>query len=302
MKSSTTGSIFLCETCRLADPDLDILPFHEVSSLGDLDDQINITHTGDLSDTENAWKSFEKRGLHFIHLNINSLLDKIDELRFIAEKSKPTIIGITESKIDESVPETEFDIQGYTSIRNDRTRHGGGVVLYIKEGVGFNRRDNFSNELENIFVDILLPKTKPILIGILYNPFKPDFLDKLSAAITGTDNFDNQEVYLLGDFNINLWHEGKYIFQDEKVLSPREIHKIVKGNDSYNVIKYQEFCSLHSLKQLIKSPTRITENKSSLLDHVLTNYSEKISQSGEIDIGVSDHQLIYCTRKVTHSK
>ena len=48
--------------------------------------------------------------------------------------------------------------------------------------------------------------------------------------------------------------------------------------------------------------TRITENKSSLLDHVLTNYSEKISQSGVIDIGVSDHQLIYCTRKVLHSK
>ena len=197
--------------------------------------------------------------------------------------------------------ETEFDIQGYTPIRNDRTRHGGGVVLYIREGIGFNRRD-FSTEFENIFVDILLPKTKPILVGIIYNPFKPDFLDKLSAAITGTDNFDNQEVYILGDFNINLWHGGKYIFQDDKVLSPREVHQSVKGNDSYNVIKYQEFCSLHSLKQLIKSPTRITENKSSLLDHVLTNYSEKISQSGVIDIGVSDHQLIYCTRKVLHPK
>ena len=81
-----------------------------------------------------------------------------------------------------------------------------------------------------------------------------------------------------------------------------EIHKIVKGNDAYKVIKYQEFCSLHSLKQLVKSPTRITENKSSLLDHVITNCSEKISQSGVIDIGVSDHQLIYCTWKVSHSK
>ena len=126
---------------------------------------------------------------------------------------------------------------------------------------------------ENIFVDILLPKTKKILIGIIYNPFKPDFLDKFSAAIAKSDNFDNQEVYILGDLNINLWHEGKYIFQNEKVLSPGEIHKSVKGNDSYNIIKYQEFCSLHSLKQLIKSPTRITEDKSSLLDHVLNNYT-----------------------------
>ena len=35
-------------------------------------------------------------------------------------------MGITESKIDETVIETEFDIKGYTPIRNDRTRHGGG--------------------------------------------------------------------------------------------------------------------------------------------------------------------------------
>ena len=154
------------------------------------------------------------------------------------------------------------------------------MVLYIREGIGFNRRD-FSTEFENIFVDILLPKTKPILVGILYNPFKPDFLDKLSPAITITDNFDNQEVYMLGDLNINLWYEGKYIFQDDKILSPREIHKCAKGKDSYNVIKYQEFCSLHSLKRLIRSPMRVAENKSSLLDHVLTNYSEKISVRGD---------------------
>ena len=136
---------------------------------------------------------------------INSLLDKIDQLRSIAEKNKPAIIGITESKIDNTVTDTEIKIQGYTPIRNDRTRHGGGVVVYIKEGIGFNRRD-FSNEFENIFVDILLPKTKKILIGIIYNPFKPDFLDKFSAAISKSDNFDNQEVYILGDLNINLWH------------------------------------------------------------------------------------------------
>ena len=122
--------------------------------------------------------------------------------------------------------ETEFDIQGYTPIRNDRTRHGGGVVLYIKEGIGFNRRENFSSDIENIFVDILLPKTKPILAGILYHPFKPDYLNKLSADITSRDNFDNQEVYILGYFNINIWHEGKFIFQDEKVLSPREFTKL----------------------------------------------------------------------------
>ena len=70
-----------------------------------------------------------------------------------------------------------------------------------------------------MFVDMLLPKTKLILVGILYNT---DFLGKRSTVIRNTDNFDNQEVYMLGNFNINLWHQGKYIFQDDKVLSSVE--------------------------------------------------------------------------------
>ena len=45
-------------------------------------------------------KTFRNRGLHFIHLNINSLLPKIDELREIVKVSNPMIIGITETKLD----------------------------------------------------------------------------------------------------------------------------------------------------------------------------------------------------------
>ena len=63
----------LCESCRFADPDLDELYFHEISSLGDLDNQINITPIENNSDEGKSWKSFETRGLHFIHLNIKSL-------------------------------------------------------------------------------------------------------------------------------------------------------------------------------------------------------------------------------------
>ena len=46
------------------------------------------------------WKAFNKRGLHLIHLNINSLLSKIDELREIARKTRAKVISITESKLD----------------------------------------------------------------------------------------------------------------------------------------------------------------------------------------------------------
>ena len=36
---------------------------------------------------------------------------------------------------------------------------------------------------------------------------------------------------------------------------------------------------------------------STLLDHILTNSNELVSQCGVLDIGLSDHQLVFCTRK-----
>ena len=56
--------------------------------------------------------------------------------------------------------------------------------------------------------------------------------------------------------------------------------------------KYTEFCALQGLTQIIKKPTRVTEKTSSLLDHILVNSKDKISQSGVIDLGLSHHQLI----------
>ena len=46
--------------------------------------------------------SFKKRGIHFIHINMNSILPKFDEVRYIANISSASIIGISESKVDET--------------------------------------------------------------------------------------------------------------------------------------------------------------------------------------------------------
>ena len=40
----------------------------------------------------------ETKGLHLMHLNIKSLLPKIDELRYMARPSNVDVIGISESK------------------------------------------------------------------------------------------------------------------------------------------------------------------------------------------------------------
>ena len=40
----------------------------------------------------------------------------------------------------------------------------------------------------------------------------------------------------------------------------------------------------------------------SLLDHVLTNSADRVSQFGVVDTGLSYQQIIYCTRKITRTK
>ena len=71
----------------------------------------------------NEWIVFKNRGLHFIHLNINSLLPKIEELRYIAKSTNAAVIGICESKLDASVLDPEISIDNYKILRCDRNRH-----------------------------------------------------------------------------------------------------------------------------------------------------------------------------------
>ena len=49
---------------------------------------------------------------------------------------------------------------------------------------------------------------------------------------------------------------------------------------------------------LIQHPTRIICHTSTLIDHIITNFEEKVTQSGVIDTLLSDPQLIFGTRKI----
>ena len=108
-------------------------------------------------------------------------------------------------------------------------------------------------------------------------------------------NLKDNEIYLYGDFNINFLQCGNYILNGKGMAACQgPVHTLIK--------KYEELCQIFSLKQLITCPTRVTYKISSLIDHILTNSTEKIFQSGIIDCGMLDHQLIFCTRKVKRAK
>ena len=141
------------------------------------------------------------RGLHFIHLNVNSLLPKIEELRNIAKLSNAAVIGISESKLDDSVLSSEIHIDNYNTLRCDQNRQGGGVVCYIRNDLSYDVKSFFRPEIENIFFELLLPNTKPIVVGIIYRPpSQSEFLE--ITPIFSKLNTNNNEIYILGDFLI----------------------------------------------------------------------------------------------------
>ena len=94
------------------------------------------------------------RGLKIASLNVNSLLRHVDELRLMLSDSEIDVFAINESKIDNSVKDSEISIPGYNMIRKDRNRFGGGVVVYIRETYSFYERKNLnSDDLEMICIE-----------------------------------------------------------------------------------------------------------------------------------------------------
>ena len=62
------------------------------------------------------------------------------------------------------------------------------------------------------------------------------------------------------------------------------------------------FFSMFGVKQLFLSPTRMSCGRSSITDRILPNFHDRVTKQGILNVGLSDHHLIYCTRKITRVK
>ena len=236
---------------------------------------------------------FQKRWLHFVHLNINSLPSKIEELRQIGKDTNSAVIGLS---IDKTIFDCEISIPNYSLIRKDRNRKGGVVACYITGHICFHSQNYLSDHIENISFDLLLPKTWPISIAILYKPPTDNhFLDYLSRGLNDFNLMKNN-LFIFGNTNINILNNGENIFDKYKVISKK------KSNFGAVAKMYTHICSTLGLKQLIKHPKRVTCHTSTLIDHIITNCEEKVTRSGVIDTSLSNHQLTFCTRKIKRVK
>ena len=149
------------------------------------------------------------------HFFFNTLKNENkEEFLTYGKLTNATVIGLSETKLNNTVLSSELKTEGYDLVRSYRSRRGGGVACFVKNSISYNRKPNFCINTESIFIEIFLPKSKPVLIGILYRPpDKYDFVNCLERTFSDTNVFESQECYLLGDININLQPKDKEIFR-----------------------------------------------------------------------------------------
>ena len=121
------------------------------------------------------------------HLNVNSVERKFESLKEVIQ-GNIDILVLSETKLDESYSTNMFDIEGYTlPFRRDRNINGGGVLIYVKEGIPCRELKMMSatENVEGIFLEINLRKRKWLLFGG-YNNCKSNisaFLSNIGPTI-----------------------------------------------------------------------------------------------------------------------
>ena len=214
-----------------------------------------------------------------IFVNIVSLPKYLDELRLRMDSQTLDILALSETRLDNTFTDYAVSIEGYSLVRRDRCRSGGGVAIYIRNVIEYKIRSDLSDpDLEFLCIEIQKPKTKPFLLSNWYRPPNTsiELFDKFEVLL-GKIEAENIESNILGDLNCDMM-----------AISP--------ANETKHLI---ELCESFQYAQLIKEPTRVTSSSKSLIDLFLTNEPDKFVTSGVSHIGCSDHSLIYVSRKLT---
>ena len=118
--------------------------------------------------------------------------------------------------MDDSFLSSEIQIENYDLICSDRNRHGGGVACFIRNDLSYNTKSFLPSKIENIFIEICVPHSKPLVVGTVYCPPSQGSFTETTTEHSSKINTNDTEICILGDFNINLFSKAKiYIPSNE---------------------------------------------------------------------------------------
>ena len=95
-------------------------------------------------------------------------MSHLDNVKLWLDEQKAHIFGLNETRLDNSVTDENIDIEGYSVLRKDRNRFGGGSAIYIDNNIAFKRREDLDDDLESVSIELLFPYIKPIIYTCLY--------------------------------------------------------------------------------------------------------------------------------------
>ena len=218
------------------------------------------------------------------HLNIKSLRHKIVDLGHVLNQTGIEIVAISETKLCSDFPDVQFQVDGYVypPYRKDRTKHGGGIMVFVKNDLITKRKQEFeSDSVEIISLELTISRKKWIIFSF-YRPPKSNianFFSELSKCVDkATRRYEN--VVLMGDINIDT--------SEEKAIG---------------MTKLSEFCDIFDLVNLSTGGACETLNSSTSLDVIFTNKKRSFKNSGTIETGISDlHKMTITTMRVNYQR
>ena len=193
------------------------------------------------------------KGLRVACHNINRLLNKLDQLKLFLVNDCPSldIYCLSEIFLRETIIDSYLSIDGYTFVRKDRlNKKRGGLLMYIREGISYKRREAFEGLTETICIEIKY-SNRCILLTSVYRPPNNDS-DSIQHWLSNMEETmhriysENKPTVLIGDVNIAILSD-----------------KIDKLKESWISLTTNI-----QLNQIIREPTRVTNTSETLIDHI----------------------------------
>ena len=223
----------------------------------------------------------------FMHMNIRSLNKNFDNLKLLLDNPHNTpcsVIALTETWLSHN-SSSNNDLPGFNLVVNSRqNKTGGGVCLYILKKYDYiiHEQLNIMNDtVESLFIEIIIPDSKNIFIGVIYRPPNSNINDFVLylQGLLHDPVFINKDSYLAGDFNVDL----------------------MKCNSCNHSQDFIELFMSASFLPLISKPTRVTEQTATLIDNIFCNVFP-LPESKIILSDISDHYPIFMHAPIKYSK
>ena len=140
------------------------------------------------------------------------LLSHIHSIYHLLENVKKIQIILLSETHFTSQDEAQATIPGVDFISKPRVKNpdkGDGVGAYVISHLPYQRRHDLEHpELECIWLELLFPKTRGILIGIIYRPqdtfkYLPKRCEEKLSSMLELVSIENKEILMLGDMNCN---------------------------------------------------------------------------------------------------